>query len=103
MRRIYQSHTKIESCTTRVLPKYVQEDLIMWKFYLNINSSCISFRLFLVKSPWPSAVCKSDHMKLSPLSKSVHTRLVHSRRDLCLFRCSDVLDRRGDGGLIVEL
>jgi DNA invertase Pin-like site-specific DNA recombinase len=34
--------------------------------------------------------------------KSIHTRLVHSRSDLCLFLCSDVLYRRGDGGLIVE-
>jgi transposase len=34
--------------------------------------------------------------------KSVHMRLVHSRSDLCLLLCSDLLDRRGDGGRIIE-
>jgi hypothetical protein len=35
--------------------------------------------------------------------KSVHMRLVHSRGDLCLLLCSDLLDRRGNGGRIIEL
>jgi hypothetical protein len=30
-------------------------------------------------------------------------RLVHSRGDLGLFLCSDLLERRGDGGRIIEL
>ena len=51
---------------------------------------------------WKDDVRLQQWMRMA-LAKSVHTRLVHSRGDLCLFLCGDVLDRRGDGRLIVEL
>jgi len=37
------------------------------------------------------------------LPKSIHMTLVHSRSDFCLFLCGDVLDRRGDRRLRVEV
>jgi tetratricopeptide (TPR) repeat protein len=38
-----------------------------------------------------------------PMSKSVHTRLAHSRGHLGMFRCGHPLDRRSHGRLIGEL
>jgi hypothetical protein len=60
------------------------------------------------RGQWVARVLRIlDHLPFIPTfpghPKSVHKRLVHSRSDLCLFLCSDVLDCRGDGGLIVEL
>jgi hypothetical protein len=51
---------------------------------------------------WPV----TQHVVLSTqdlFSKSIHMTLVHSRSDFCLFLCGDVLDRRGDRRLIVEV
>jgi hypothetical protein len=41
--------------------------------------------------------------QLDDRPKSVHTRLIHLCRELCIFLGGDSLDRRGDSRLIVEL
>jgi hypothetical protein len=42
------------------------------------------------------------HSDIKP-AKSVHIGLVHSRSNLCMFRCGNFFDYRGDRWLIVEL
>jgi hypothetical protein len=56
---------------------------------------------------WGEDVSYKSEKSLDPFvqiwPKSIHMTLVHSGSDFCVFLCGDVLDRRGDRRLIVEV